>query len=65
MCAPCRTPFICVIRFLLIGVVQEQSVNRAIEPERIIDRDPPTLMTGSHITGAHTTAYGLYRFLTH
>jgi len=42
MCAPCRTPLIWVIQFLLIGVLQGQSVNRAIEPEQIVDRDPPT-----------------------
>jgi len=42
MCALCRTPLIWVIQFLLIGALQGQSVNRAIEPEQILDRDPPT-----------------------
>jgi len=57
MCALRRTPLIWVIQFLLFGVLQGQSVNRAIEPEQIVDRDPPTYMAGGHITGAHITGY--------
>jgi len=57
MCALCRTLLIWVIQFLLIGVLQGQSVNRAIEPGQIVDRDPPTYMAGCHVTGAHITGY--------
>jgi len=57
MCAPCRTPLIWVLQFLLLGVLQGESVNRVIESEQLVDRDPPTYMTGCHVTGAHITGY--------